>query len=210
MSEIARIRTRHLRRVAAAGLAAFVAIVVLEHFLQEGLDPASHQVSEYVHGSTGWLMTVGFLSWAVSLAATGLVVGRLRGGWPMRGALTMAAVGMLVTACFATETAAGRLPAGASLHAAGRLHDIGSGITALALLAASLLSLRVAPLRSIRAVTRTVVLGAVATDIALLAVGSDVGGIRQRALLAAGCLWQATVIAAGARGACERSRRQQS
>ena len=210
MSEISRIRTGRLRRVAAAGWAAYVAIVVLEHFLQEGLDPATHQVSEYVHGSTGWLMIVGFLSWAVSLAATGLVVGRLGRGWPMRGALIVAAVGMLVTACFATETAAGRLPAGATLHAAGRLHDIGSGTTALALLAGSLLGLRVAPLRSIRPVTATVVLGAVATDIALLAVGSDVGGIRQRALLAAGCLWQATVIATAPRGACERPRGQQS
>jgi hypothetical protein len=178
------------------GVTALVLVVVLEYFLQPGLDPASHQISEYVHGASGWLMTVGFLSWSLSLAATGLLVGRLRGGGPMRVALMVAAIGMLVTACFATQTVAGRLPVGASLDAAGRLHDIGSGVTSIAILAASALGLRVRALRRLRAFTISVLLGAVSADVVLLAIGSEVGGVRQRALVSAGCLWQSAVILA--------------
>jgi hypothetical protein len=58
------------------------------------------------------------------------------------GALALAATGMLITAAFATQTIAGQLPPGASLTLSGRLHDIGSGLTTVALLGAALLSLR--------------------------------------------------------------------
>ncbi len=192
-------KPRSVRAIAALGLALFVAIVVLEHFLQPALDPASHQISEYVHGSTGWLMTAGFLSWSLSLAATGVLVGRLDGGAPMRLTLIVAAIGMLVTACFATQTVAGRLPAGVSIHTSGRLHDIGSGATSIALVVAALLGLRVRSLQRLGAFTIAVLLAGVSTDIVLLVIGSDVGGVRQRVLVAAGCLWQAAVIAAADR-----------
>jgi hypothetical protein len=187
--------TNSVRTVAALGLGAFVVIIIVEHFVQPGLDPARHQISEYVHGDTGWLMTVGFLSWSLSLAATAALVGRFAGGRPMRVALIAAAVGMLVTACFATQTVAGRLPAGASLDISGRLHDLGSSATTVALVAAAALGLRVRRLRRLRPFTIAVLVAAVSADIVLLAIGNDAGGVRQRLLVAAGCLWQAAVIA---------------
>jgi hypothetical protein len=189
-----------VRTIAAVGLAAFLLVVVVEHFVRPTLDPARHQISEYVHGSTGWLMTLGFLSWSLSLAATAVLVGRLNGGRPMRIALIVAAAGMLVTACFATQTVAGRLPAGMSLDTSGRLHDIGSGATAVALLVAAVLGLRMRCLQRLRAFTIAILVAAVSADVVLLAVGSDVGGVRQRALVAAGCAWQMALIFAAERG----------
>jgi hypothetical protein len=187
---------KSVRAIAVFGVALFVLVVVLEHFLQPGLDPASHQISEYVHGTGGWLMTVGFLSWSLSLAGTGLIVGEPDGGGAMRVACIAAAIGLVVTACFATQTVAGRLPAGASLDVAGRLHDIGSGVTSIAILAASALGLRVRKLGRLRPFTVSVLLAAASADIVLLAIGSEVGGVRQRILVAAGCLWQSAVIVA--------------
>jgi Protein of unknown function (DUF998) len=175
---------------AILGVLGFLAAVVAEHAIDPSLDPATHQVSEYVHGPTGALMTAGFVAWALSLAASGTPTA-LRPGAPwVAGALVLAAIGMLITAAFATQTIAGRLPPGVSLTLSGRLHDIGSGTTTVALLGAALLSLRAIRERQFRQRTSALLVFAVCCDIALLAVGSEVGGVRERVLILAGCLWQ--------------------
>jgi hypothetical protein len=71
----------------------------------------------------------------------------------------------------ATQTIAGRLPPGLSLTLSGRLHDIGSGLTTVALLGAALLSLRAIHQRQSRQRTSALLIFAACCDIALLAVG---------------------------------------
>jgi len=181
---------------AVLGVLGFLAAVMAEHAIDPSLDPATHQVSEFVHGSAGALMTAGFVAWAISLAASGALAAlRLRARW-VAGALALAAIGMLLTTGFATQTSAGRLPPGVSLTLSGRLHDIGSGATTVALFAAALVSLRAVRERQFRRRTSVLLIFAVCCDIALLAVGSEVGGVRERLLILAGCLWQLMFLSA--------------
>ncbi len=177
-----------LRVAAVGGTLLFVSILLLEHFVDSGRDPATHEISEYVHGPAPALMVLGFVAWAASLAASMLLVLRAPDGTPVALALGLAALGIGLTAIFATQTSAGRLPPGVSLDTTGRLHDIGSGIATIALLVASLLSLRL----SERTLNRATLL--------LLAIGPDVAGVRQRLLIAAACTWQLLLLRALAAG----------
>ena len=178
------------------GVLLFVIFVAVEHLTDASLNPATHEISEYVHGRGGWLMTIGFIVWAVSLAATGLVVSSASRARLMGIALLVASVGMAVTACFATQTSAGRLPPGVSLTAAGRLHDLGSGLATIALLSAALLSLQTRTPRGFRRATGVTLVLALTADSLLLALGSDVAGIRQRLLVAVACAWQLALLSA--------------
>lgn len=65
---------------ATAGVTIFVLAVVALHLLQPGLDPLDHAVSYYVHGSSGWLLTVGLIalgmgSLALALSLRGVIAG---------------------------------------------------------------------------------------------------------------------------------------
>ena len=190
-------RTTHpaARALATLGVIAFLLSVAIEHVVDPSLDPANHQISEYVHGPSGWLMTVGFLSWSISLAASAVLTRSLHAGRPIGGALLAGSFGMLLTACFATQTSAGHLPPGVTLSTSGRLHDIGSGITSIALLTAAFLSLRT-PVAWLQRSTIGLLALTLPAYVVLLAVGSEVGGWRQRLLILAGCLWQLMFIAA--------------
>jgi hypothetical protein len=184
---------RQLQRIATGGVCLFLAIAVAEHLINTSLDPTRHEISEYVHAKAGWLMTVGFVSWGISLAATSRLVSTRYADRPASICLTLASLGLVVAACFATQTSAGRLPPGVSLNATGQLHDIGSGIATLSILASALLSLRGRYPQSVRIGGAALAVMAISADIALLAVG-EVGGIRQRLLVIAGCLWQLLVL----------------
>jgi hypothetical protein len=172
----------------------FVAITGLEHALRPGLSPATHEISEYANGRDGVLMAVAFALWALSLACTGLLVAGLARGRPVAAGLLLAAVGIAITAAWRTQTSAGLLKPGEALHAAGRLHDVGSGLATVALLAAALLSLRLTSER-LRHLTVTVLVIALPADLILLAIGSEVAGVRQRVLVAAACAWQLALLA---------------
>jgi len=187
---------RIVRVCAALGVLGFLAAVVAEHAIDTSLDPASHQVSEYVHGPAGALMTAGFVAWAISLAVSSVLAALRPDARWLGGALALAAIGMLITACCATQTIAGHLPPGVSLTLSGRLHDIGSGMTTVALFAAALLSLRTIDERQFRRLTSALLVFAVSCDAALLAVGSEVGGVRERLLILAGCVWQLMLLSA--------------
>lgn len=179
--------------VAIGCLVAFVAIVAVQH-VASGLDPLRHMVSEYANGSAGPLMVVGFALWAASLAlaAVGVLGSTLGPRW--RAALAVllgiACLGAVVTASFATQTVAGRLPPGVEWAARGELHDAGSGLLILAVLAAALVTCFAPVSTRLRRLTVALLAAAVVLDVGLLLVGESVGGLRQRLLLAIGCAWQ--------------------
>jgi Protein of unknown function (DUF998) len=178
------------------GLALFVAVVLAEHALRPSLDPMRHQISEYANGETGGLMVAGFVFWAASLGATALLLARTRVGVALPLLIVGAAVGLLVAATWATQTSAGELPAGVHRGTAGRLHDLGAGVASLALLAGAVVSYRRIADRSLRCTVLLLLAVALLLDGVLLAVGPDVGGLRQRLLVAAGCGWQLVVLVA--------------
>lgn len=179
--------------IGVSGLLLFLAITGLEHALRPELSPATHEISEYANGRDGALMTSAFVLWTLSLACTGLLVWRVARGRPAAAALLLAAAGIAATAAWPTQTSAGLLKQGETLHAAGRLHDIGSGVATIALLLAALLSLR---LRThwLRHFTAAALATALAADLILLAIGSEVAGVRQRVLVAAACAWQLALL----------------
>jgi hypothetical protein len=178
------------QRVAIAGVSVFLAITFAEHLINAPLNPARHEISEYVHASAGWLMTVGFAAWGLSLAITSWLVFTRYADRLASTCLALASLGLVITACFSTQTSAGHLPPGVSWNAVGRLHDIGSGLATLAIFASALLSLRSRYPRPVRTCTVALLTVAVSADVVLLMIGHDVAGVRQRLLVVSGCLWQ--------------------
>lgn len=191
--------------IARAGLAAFVISLAAAHALQPELSPLAHQVSEYANGPAGAVAVACFLAWAVSLAATGAAVGHATASRSLPIMLWLAAAGMAMVACFPTQTVAGELPPGDHRTLTGQLHDVGSGTATIAILCAVLMSARAVAHRRFRALAIGTALVALAIDLGLLAVGPEVGGLRQRLLVGAACLWQAVLLGfiGSARTACE-------
>lgn len=180
-----RARRRSSRyRLVFGGLVIFGGIVLVEHALHPSLSPQTHEVSEYVNRDPGWLMVVGFLSWSASLAGAAALAARDRrtGQHPILARslvalLGLAAAGILVTACFATQTSAGKLPQGVRLSLGGRLHDLGSGLATLALVAAAVASIANRDgSDAYRRRTAVILLVALASDVGLLVVGSSPDG----------------------------------
>jgi len=179
---------------ALVALVGFVAAVVAEHVLNPHLDPATHEISEYAKTRTGWVMTVGFALWALSILflAWAVVTTHVRQSAVLAVAffLLAAAVGVVVLSVFETQTSAGRLPAGVRLTASGRLHDVGSGLTSIALWLAAICAALAAGLPGwLRRLSVAVAGLAVVGDVGLLLIGSSVDGVRQRLLIAIACAW---------------------
>jgi hypothetical protein len=185
---------RQPRFIAIAGVSVFLASAVAEHLINVSLDPARHEISEYVHTATGSVMIAGFAAWALSLAVTSWLVLGSYADRLASACLALASLGLTVTACFATQTSAGRLPPGVSLNAIGQLHDIGSGLATISILASALLSLRGRYPRPVRIGGVGLLSVALVADVVLLMLGSEVAGIRQRVLVATACLWQLLVL----------------
>jgi hypothetical protein len=187
-------------RAAIVGLLMFVLAVIVEHALVPGLSPLTHEISEYSNTRYGGLMVAGFVAWAISLAATAMLATRgaeLNSIRLMLSALfAVASLGLLITACFHTQTSAGRLPPGAKGDLGGELHNLGSGAAMVALWVAAPLSLFTLSDRRYRTQTVTLVLLAAVITIILLAIGPQVAGLRQRCLLAVACTWQLALVAA--------------
>jgi hypothetical protein len=190
-------RGRWLQRTAAWGVLAFAAVVVVEHALVPDLSPLTHEVSEYANSRYGALMVAGFVAWALSLAATAATVDPSHRG-PARttlaGLLLVASVGLLLTACFHTQTSAGHLPPGVRASTTGELHNLASGVAMIALWLAAPVSFLVISDRSYRRVTIALIVLAVAGTIVLVAIGPSVAGLRQRCLLAVACTWQLALL----------------
>jgi len=182
--------------VAVCGVVVFAVIVAGELAINPSLDPARHEISEYVHAQLGPLMTVGFVCWAASLGAMSWVLFARADARLVATCLGVASIGMLVTATFATQTSAGKLPPGVTLTTAGRLHDIGSGLATVALLLAALLSLRCLGGRRFRRQVAALLVVLTSSDIVLLVIGPEVAGVRQRVVVAGACVWQLLLLGA--------------
>jgi Protein of unknown function (DUF998) len=199
---LAQVTSRAWIAVAGCGLAAFAVIVATQGLLPgASFDPAHQTISEYAHTS-GALMVVGFLAWALSwavLAGPGAAPSPSSSSPRLlvlqRIAFAGTAVGLVLVACFATDR--GLVEPGVVLQATteGRIHDAASalvmaGILVGALLGAALIGGRV------RALSLLLISTAIVADVLLLILGDPVPGIRQRILATAGCLWQALWLAA--------------
>jgi MFS family permease len=197
-------RDRLVHDLAIAGMSVFLTCLLCEHFLTPSLDPTRHEISEYVHTRDGWIMTAGFIAWAISLAATSIYARQRQCSWMLTPLLSIAALGMVMTACFSTQTSAGNLPPGVTLTTTGRLHDIGSGAVGLTLLVGAIVSASDPRLpQAFRRWALLLVALALLGSTTLLIVGPVVGGIRQRLLVVIGCLWQLFLLDALGRSARE-------
>jgi hypothetical protein len=182
-------------RLSVVTLVLFLLATVAEHLLDPNLNPLTHQVSEYARSSaTGWVMTAGFMAWAVSLLLAAFAVGGLPNANLSRRALAAllaaAASGVVLLTVFHTQTSAGRLPPRVHLSTGGRLHDVGSGLTSVALWGAAVCAGALPPLpRWLRRWSLALAALTVLCDVGLLLAGTSVGGLRQRVLIGAGCLW---------------------
>lgn len=174
-------------------LLVFAVATVAEHVLEPGLSVGRHQVSEYANTRSGWLMTLGFAAWSAALVLTAAL-------WPApltRMLFLAAGVGMILTACFDTQTVAGALSSGEERSSAGRLHDYGSLTTLLSLfLAAALTAVRGLDAPLVRAASVVAATAAVVVSAALLLGGDPVPGLRQRALLLLAIGWHAVALVA--------------
>jgi hypothetical protein len=136
-------------------------------------------------------MTAGFLAWVVSLAALSSALFR---SWQARllpCLLALAAVGLVLVTAFGTQTVAGELPHGTSLSTGGKIHDVGSGLTTVALLAAAIGSAASHRAEAaFRRRTTTLIIIAILGSLFMLGVMPSVGGARQRLLILIACFWQ--------------------
>lgn len=190
---------RAARWTGLVGMSGFVTCVVIAHVAQSSLDPASHMISEYARHDPRTVISVGFGLWAASLAASAVYIGR---AWPANLAsralvvlVLLGAVGVVVLASFRTQTSAGEVVFGSRFSTYGRLHDAGSGLVAVALSAGACVTAasNMLPTRTRTAIV-TGLLVAIGCQIALLSIGPEVAGVRQRFLLACALLWQAMLL----------------
>jgi len=71
-----RVPTRWLAYASVGGNSYFTVCALALHWLQPGLSPLDHALSDYVHGRLGWLVTVALL--ALGLGSLALAVGFAR------------------------------------------------------------------------------------------------------------------------------------
>jgi hypothetical protein len=172
------------------GIVVFLGVLVIQHALSPELSVERDRISEYAVRGTGWLMALGFVSWALALAASAVlarvaVVGP--GGWALAGLFAIAAGGMLLTASFPTQAVHGVIPAGMSRTTAGLVHDLASGAVLLALIAAALLSLIAVPGARVGAAIALAVGCPMLLGLPLS--GADAPALAQRVTVLAACAW---------------------
>jgi hypothetical protein len=183
------------RIAASVLLAAFVGLVAVLHVLEPSLTPDRHVISEYVNSDSGPLMVVALLAWSCALLLTARLVAHSQNSTLAAGLLMVAAVAILLAAVFPTQAVGGQIPDGEELRVPGRLHDLGSGLATVSLFAAVAVTAWAERARSVLGRLMVLLLvAAVAVQAGLLAVGPEVGGIRQRLLILIACVAQAVLL----------------
>jgi hypothetical protein len=182
--------------LARATLALFVVGVIAAHVAHPELTPMRHMVSEYANQPRGWLITVGFASWAASLGLTALACRWAR----MQGAFMVAAAGAVLVCLFKTQAVAGEIPRGVEQSPMGHAHDVGGALLLAGLaLVGVLLALPSsrAPQRLRQTATALFVI-ATGLTAGFLAAGDPWPGLRQRMLIAIGVGLQSVLLGAAA------------
>jgi hypothetical protein len=113
-------------RLALAAAATFLVLLAALHVLKPELDPSWRVISEYALGRYGWLMTLAFLSLALSCASLTLALRphiRSIGGKIGLALLLLSAVGMTIAGIFPTDPITTSRDA---LTPNGRLHELGA------------------------------------------------------------------------------------
>lgn len=105
---------------------AFLVLLAVLHVIKPELDPSWHFISEYAIGDYGWIMTLAFLSLAVSCASLAVAL------WPQITGivgkiglllLLISAVGMTMAGIFTTDPITTSRDA---MTTSGRLHELGA------------------------------------------------------------------------------------
>lgn len=143
-----------------SGIAVFVALVAVLHFIDRGREPISITVSEYVLGPHGYLLTFAATAFGLGMLAVASAVAAVLPSPRPRvalGLLTMAGLGMVVVGAFPTDpidpTDPRFVTTAGSIHAAAGILSF----TCLAI-AAPLLGMRVAAATGTRAPRRVAAL----------------------------------------------------
>ena len=129
--------TSLLASVGLFGVGVFVLATSALHFSQPRLDPMREAVSYYVHGRSGWALTVGLVALAVGSAALTIDVARgLRGGRAGVACLALWSVGVFLGGVFPADPPGNwsRPPS-----AAGAVHGIAAMVALAVLPVAALL-----------------------------------------------------------------------
>ena len=188
-TQLARIAT-----VAIVGVAYFVVIIVVLHFLRPDLNPIRRPTSEYAVGPYGFLMTSAFFS--ISLASFALVIG-LHQGISQRarsqvglGLLGIWGVGVLIAMTFPIDVE------GAPQTISGTIHGINGRLAFLSLTAGAILvsrrfkqDERWRPFHRTAVLLSLVMLAAFIATFVNLATGAWFAGLGQRIFLAAFATW---------------------
>src|SRR5215204_6798797 len=188
-TQLARIAT-----VAIVGVAYFVVIIVVLHFLRADLNPIRRPTSEYAVGPYGFLMTSAFFS--MSLASFALVIG-LHQGISQRarsqvglGLLGIWAVGVLIAMSFPID------PEGAPQTISGTIHRINGPLAFLSLTAGTILVSRRfkqdglwRPIHRTAVILSLVMLAAFIANFLNIATASGFAGLCQRIFLVAFVTW---------------------
>ena len=169
---------------------------MLQHLLVPELAPRRNTISEYANADVGWLMVAGFLAWALSLAATADLA-RRDGQALLAACFAVAALGMLVRRLL-SDADRRQCPArgrGALDHRPPARPRRRAVMVAL-FAATAVAAWRIAWPAWFRRWALALLAFAVIVGGALLAGGDDVGGLRQRLLVLAGCAAQAALVIA--------------
>jgi hypothetical protein len=183
----------------AASLGLFIAIAVsLGLLVEPSYDPLRQGLSELVHSGAAPLAVLGFLAWAISLAALArLIAGpfaqldRPRPCLIEAITLCVAAAALLLVAFFETDRGMNEPGVITMSTTTGRIHDLGSALVA----ASILIAITVDALRERDPRLALGVIGtALVSSTTLFVLGDPLPGLRQRCLVAAACAWQLAVL----------------
>ena len=128
---------RFAARVGTIAVGALPVVLVVMHFIQPGLGPVDHFVSEYAHGRFGWMVVLGYV-----LAGSGtilfvwpLIPRYGKGAWALASAvcLVVVGIGLIATGLTRIDVAG---PGGLAISTnSGQLHELASYIAILGLVA---------------------------------------------------------------------------
>ena len=185
--------------IGVAGVAYFAATFVVLHFVQWGLNPAEHFISEYALGRLGWLVTLAFF--VVGVGTLALARGLHRSFEPGElvttpvALITIAGISFIVLGIFKIDPlledgTTAYTPAGISHLVAGLVLFLGLTVGAFVLRGAFAGDARWWGLEE---ATLRLALGMLVASVVMVAVPQQMVGLAQRALVAIMLTWLAVL-----------------